>query len=1371
MSESTQNSQCEEQITNNKQMPTQILNNDENKIITHIVHLADIHISRNTIRHSEYEYVFNKLYNNLEKLFEKQNNCVIVICGDIVNENSRLAPNQITIVKNFFIRLCEFSDVIVILGNHDMNMNDNTTNSIGPIIFNTQTKNNLYFLNIDCNYIYHNIVFGVTTTHTKCVTKIDRIANKINVGLYHGTLHGSQIENGMTISNNNLFTNGDFHDYDIVCLGDIHKFQYMNAKKTICYPSSLIQQNIGESIDEHGYVLWDLATFESKLVKIKNKYALKKLSIDETNCNSIIDYLKSMNKSNCDKSIVKKIENIEDFNTIYVYYSNIDYNRAHDVVIQLKKRFGNSQCVLHCEKMQSKTDDNLKINNVSFNDIRDDKTVKQLILDHVKSNYAKLNEHGQKTVNELLDSALKSVSQDYNQKSKKIVINELQFDNYYLYGEKNRVDFRKLKGVIGLDGASHTGKSTLIDCLLYAIYGQCNRGSLNHIINVKCEKVRTYVSFNINDDHFEISRSRRLSRRATAKKKQETSEKLTLIKNGKNITQDNIVETNTFIEFVLGTFDTFVNQTVILQNRQDNMITMTKAKRKEFICKMMNLDILTDVLSKIKNQKNSKSKNAKISKTDEQNKIETLKHIDKLQIEHEETNLHLDKCKHKLRELHKLEGKMQSEKDKYNTLQKLLKKKCDLENELAEFNAKSNVIMVNSDHVNKMADAIATDNMTYDNLTSQLVTTVDKINKYQRDLITTNDVTMELQQMSTDYDKLLTKFEKQKDAIIEKYGSKIDLKNIELSRDTNTQQMDNKIEELKTIQKNNHATSTSIKMQLASIQEDQKKIKNKIDKHKGKIRECNDNINVSHNNDNISAIVEFVNTMIQNIQNQNGISQENELQTQIHEMQIKNKIVVDELSKCEKEKNAIITQIIKSQDITKLNRLLNELKIKIENERATIKNKFDEKNCEKCKINKQNYEQSVLSIYLSEYSKLQTDIVDQENNNKNIELQQKLIKREKELRKLHASMNQLIEQLKQLDELYDQQTNCINKSVKLNESLIYTQNIESQINKLKEDIELLDKMIELHDTYIEQRDKINALGLQLNKLTETDENNNKINEKNKQIQNEINKLEKQKRAIENKIEMKTNYDKLTSCKKNYDDNLKIINSELAILQKYEYDEDNYNKVCQQVAQYEQIENELSSKVNNIKTAITECKCKLAQIDERLAKSQQIQLEIELLTMLNNKLNGNNGIVNALLDKHVLPTMETKINNLLKEMGGYSIKMERNSDTGINITKTTSDGKILDMESVSGCEGIMANLAIRCALNELNTNMRCDMLIIDEGFQYCDDETLQKIPLFFEYMKSNYKFILVISHDERIRKLYDTVYSIKQHKGFSKLKIQ
>jgi DNA repair exonuclease SbcCD ATPase subunit len=1379
MSESTQNSQCEEQITNNKQMPTQILNNDENKIITHIVHLADIHISRNTIRHSEYEYVFNKLYNNLEKLFEKQNNCVIVICGDIVNENSRLAPNQITIVKNFFIRLCEFSDVIVILGNHDMNMNDNTTNSIGPIIFNTQTKNNLYFLNIDCNYIYHNIVFGVTTTHTKCVTKIDRIANKINVGLYHGTLHGSQIENGMTISNNNLFTNGDFADYDIVCLGDIHKFQYMNAKKTICYSSSLIQQNIGESVDEHGYVLWDLATRESKLVKIKNKYALKKISIDETNCDILIDYLKALNSNNTtnminktNNSIIRKIENIDDYNTIYVYYSNIDYSKAQDAVVELKQRFVNSQCVLHCEKMQSRRNDELKVDNVSFNEIRDDKTVKQLILNHIKDSYNKLNQIEQNTLNQLLDEILIDAAQVYNQKSKKIVINELLFDNYYLYGKKNSVDFSKLKGIVGLDGASHTGKSTLIDCLLYAIFGQCNRGSLNNIINVKCDIVRTYVSFNINDDNFEIVRKRRLARRATSKKKQETSETLIVKKNGKNITQDKIVETNNLIEFVVGTFDAFVNQTIILQNRQDNMITMTKAKRKEFICKMMNFDILTEILNRIRNYKNQKSKNAKLSKSDEERNIEIAKKINVLQIEHDQYNQDLIECKRKLHELHKLEGKMHSEKDKYDAALKLTKRKCELENELEALNTSSNLMIVNCDYVDKM-DVIH--NISFEDLTSQLITIVNEQNKLQREINSINDVTTKLQQITKDYETSLAEFEKQKMMIETRSEFKINFKQIDSDKNAIVESMDDKIKKLKTIQKSNHETSANIKSQLFSLQEDRDAIKQKIEKHVKIIQDqlesdiTNAHCNILRNNDVVSSTIVLIIAIEKNM-NKITILQENELLKQIGEIQIKSNLIMEELNKCEKNKNEIAKQLIKSKNTIKLKQLFLELTTKIENEKTELKNKFSS-TCDKCKINKQNYESSVLSIYLSEQNKLQTEINDQEINNKNIELQNELSKQEKELRKLLNFINQLIEQLKKLDDYVCQQKKQELRITKLNELLSDTQTIESQMSALKLEIESLDELVELFDEYINLRDKTNTLGLKLNKLTEIDENNNKMIEHNEQIQHEINKLEKKKQMIKKRIEMKANHDKLTSNKKQLDDNLKIINSELAILQKYNFDKNEFDDVCRRVIQCEKDEIELLSKTNTLKTKLTECQCELVIINKEIAKSQQVQSEINLLTMLNNKLNGNSGIVNTLLDKHVLPMMETKINNLLKEIGGYSIKMERSSDTGINITKTTSDGKILDMESVSGCEGIMANLAIRCALNELNTNMRCDMLIIDEGFQYCDEETLQKIPLFFEYMKSNYKFILVISHDERIRKLYDTVYSIKQHKGFSKLKIQ
>jgi DNA repair exonuclease SbcCD ATPase subunit len=1106
---------------------------------------------------------------------------------------------------------------------------------------------------------------------------------------------------------------------------------------------------------------------------------LKKISIDETNCDILIDYLKALNSNNTtnminktNNSIIRKIENIDDYNTIYVYYSNIDYSKAQDAVVELKQRFVNSQCVLHCEKMQSRRNDELKVDNVSFNEIRDDKTVKQLILNHIKDSYNKLNQIEQNTLNQLLDEILIDAAQVYNQKSKKIVINELLFDNYYLYGKKNSVDFSKLKGIVGLDGASHTGKSTLIDCLLYAIFGQCNRGSLNNIINVKCDIVRTYVSFNINDDNFEIVRKRRLARRATSKKKQETSETLIVKKNGKNITQDKIVETNNLIEFVVGTFDAFVNQTIILQNRQDNMITMTKAKRKEFICKMMNFDILTEILNRIRNYKNQKSKNAKLSKSDEERNIEIAKKINVLQIEHDQYNQDLIECKRKLHELHKLEGKMHSEKDKYDAALKLTKRKCELENELEALNTSSNLMIVNCDYVDKM-DVIH--NISFEDLTSQLITIVNEQNKLQREINSINDVTTKLQQITKDYETSLAEFEKQKMMIETRSEFKINFKQIDSDKNAIVESMDDKIKKLKTIQKSNHETSANIKSQLFSLQEDRDAIKQKIEKHVKIIQDqlesdiTNAHCNILRNNDVVSSTIVLIIAIEKNM-NKITILQENELLKQIGEIQIKSNLIMEELNKCEKNKNEIAKQLIKSKNTIKLKQLFLELTTKIENEKTELKNKFSS-TCDKCKINKQNYESSVLSIYLSEQNKLQTEINDQEINNKNIELQNELSKQEKELRKLLNFINQLIEQLKKLDDYVCQQKKQELRITKLNELLSDTQTIESQMSALKLEIESLDELVELFDEYINLRDKTNTLGLKLNKLTEIDENNNKMIEHNEQIQHEINKLEKKKQMIKKRIEMKANHDKLTSNKKQLDDNLKIINSELAILQKYNFDKNEFDDVCRRVIQCEKDEIELLSKTNTLKTKLTECQCELVIINKEIAKSQQVQSEINLLTMLNNKLNGNSGIVNTLLDKHVLPMMETKINNLLKEIGGYSIKMERSSDTGINITKTTSDGKILDMESVSGCEGIMANLAIRCALNELNTNMRCDMLIIDEGFQYCDEETLQKIPLFFEYMKSNYKFILVISHDERIRKLYDIVYSIKQSKGFSKLKIQ
>ena len=64
----------------------------------------------------------------------------------------------------------------------------------------------------------------------------------------------------------------EFKGYDIVLLGDIHKFQYLDEGKTVAYSSSLISQNFGECDEYHGYLEWDLNTKNSIYRIVPNDY-------------------------------------------------------------------------------------------------------------------------------------------------------------------------------------------------------------------------------------------------------------------------------------------------------------------------------------------------------------------------------------------------------------------------------------------------------------------------------------------------------------------------------------------------------------------------------------------------------------------------------------------------------------------------------------------------------------------------------------------------------------------------------------------------------------------------------------------------------------------------------------------------------------------------------------------------------------------------------------------------------------------------------------------------------------------------------------------------------------------------------------------
>ena len=66
----------------------------------------------------------------------------------------------------------------------------------------------------------------------------------------------------------------------MVLLGDIHKIQEFNYRGIpIKYCGSLVQQNFGETIDNHGYTLWDLESKTNVHVEIPNNYGFYQFKI------------------------------------------------------------------------------------------------------------------------------------------------------------------------------------------------------------------------------------------------------------------------------------------------------------------------------------------------------------------------------------------------------------------------------------------------------------------------------------------------------------------------------------------------------------------------------------------------------------------------------------------------------------------------------------------------------------------------------------------------------------------------------------------------------------------------------------------------------------------------------------------------------------------------------------------------------------------------------------------------------------------------------------------------------------------------------------------------------------------------------------
>ena len=98
-----------------------------------------------------------------------------------------------------------------------------------------------------------------------------------------------------------------------------------------------------------------------------------------------------------------------------------------------------------------------------------------------------------------------------------------------------------------------------------------------------------------------------------------------------------------------------------------------------------------------------------------------------------------------------------------------------------------------------------------------------------------------------------------------------------------------------------------------------------------------------------------------------------------------------------------------------------------------------------------------------------------------------------------------------------------------------------------------------------------------------------------------------------------------------------------------------------------------------------------------------------------------------------------------------------------------EDKTWRLELASGMESFISSIAIRIALSNISNLPRSNFLLIDEGFGTLDADTLPLMYNLFYYLKSNFDFIIIISHLEAVKDMVDGVIEIKkENNAFSSL---
>ena len=270
-------------------------------------------------------------------------------------------------------------------------------------------------------------------------------------------------------------------------------------------------------------------------------------------------------------------------------------------------------------------------------------------------------------------------------------------------------------------------------------------------------------------------------------------------------------------------------------------------------------------------------------------------------------------------------------------------------------------------------------------------------------------------------------------------------------------------------------------------------------------------------------------------------------------------------------------------------------------------------------------------------------------------------------------------------------------------------------------------------------------------------------------------------------ELKDNYDTLTNQIEKLQLTNKSCNLELSdLITKLKYTSTDISKSLEQKASVKH-NIKIQQKIDKSKDSLNKFDEDIVSVnnsiinvsgDIRISENiiQTVNDSIDKLELMEQKYEGyeyylkcvrRDGIPYQLISE-ILPKLEVEINNILQPIVDFQILL--NTD-GKNINSYIAYGteEYWPLELTSGMEKFISSVAIRTALVNVSNLPRPNFIAIDEGFGSLDSDNFNSLYLLFDYLKTQFDFIITISHIDKTRDMVDQIIDITKVDGFSSIR--